>query len=150
MSTHRVIKEIFMSLVACVALVACFSSLPPETVVQDLVFSKSLSAFVKEADSPVHDSRLNWTTDGCSAPVVGSTGRSFDFYNACRRHDFAYRNLATLQNGKLWTPKLRARVDAVFKKDMTADCLKRKKPSRTTCLSWAETFYRVVRAYGDK
>ena len=151
MCTHRHTKEIIMSFVSCVALVACFSSSPtppPESVAQKLVFHSSLAAFIKEADSARHDTRLNWTTDGCSAPVVGSTGRTFDFYNACRRHDFAYRNFAQFNNGKFWTEKLRARVDAVFKKDMSSDCVKRTVPARTTCMSWVETFYTFVRAYG--
>jgi hypothetical protein len=39
---------------------------------------------------------LDWTTDGCSAPIVGSEGRSFNFRAACDRHDFGYRNFKAL------------------------------------------------------
>jgi hypothetical protein len=39
---------------------------------------------------------LDWTTDGCSAPVVGNEGRSFNFTHACVRHDFGYRNTKKL------------------------------------------------------
>ena len=35
---------------------------------------------------------LDWSNDGCSAPIVGSEGRSFNFRAACDRHDFGYRN----------------------------------------------------------
>lgn len=152
MRTHHRIKEIFVSILACVFVASCLSASPlpsPEVKAKTLVFNTSLSSFIKEADSAQHDERLIWTTDGCSAPVVGSTGRSFDFYNACRRHDFAYRNFSRLNNGKLWTQKLRAQIDTVFKQDMTADCMRRKNPSRASCLSWAETFFTFVRAYGQ-
>ena len=72
-------------------------------VTSRLTFSVSLSQFIATADSPNRDARLDWTTDGCSAPVVGSTGRSFDFTDACRRHDFAYRNFQDIDGGKKWT-----------------------------------------------
>lgn len=39
---------------------------------------------------------LDWTSDGCSAPIVGSQGRSFNFRSACNRHDFGYRNFKNL------------------------------------------------------
>lgn len=130
---------------------ACMAATPPQpspqSVVDTLLFRTSLTAFIKEADSPKHDSRLDWSTDGCSAPVVGSSGRTFDFYNACRRHDFAYRNYQRIGGGKLWTPTLRARVDAMFKKDMLADCVRRPVTDRTSCKVWMDLFYNVVRAY---
>lgn len=135
---------------------ACLSATPtttslsqpsPQAVVERLLFRSSLATFVKEADSPKRDGRMDWTTDGCSAPVVGSTGRSFNFYNACRRHDFGYRNYSKIKNGTLWTAALRARVDAVFKRDMNADCAKRNATERANCLGWMDLFYNVVRTY---
>ncbi len=135
---------------------ACLSATPtttslsqpsPQAVVERLLFRSSLATFVKEADSPKRDDRMDWTTDGCSAPVVGSTGRSFNFYNACRRHDFGYRNYSKIKNGKLWTATLRAKVDAVFKRDMNADCAKRNATERANCLGWMDLFYNVVRTY---
>lgn len=149
--THVWAKEVCMFALCVLVVTACVSvSAPPpspQQVAEKLVFRSTLATFVRTADSKTRDSRLDWSTDGCSAPVVGSTGRSFDFYNACRRHDFAYRNLGKFDNGKLWTAPLRARVDAIFKKDMLNDCAKRTPSMRTSCRSWVDLFYSVVRAY---
>lgn len=139
-----------MAVVASLLLAACLSAPPPpapHVVARSLVFDASLTRFIGTADSPSRDRRLDWTTDGCSVPVIGSTGRSFDFYNACRRHDFAYRNLGRLDDGKWWTPQMRARVDAVFRRDMLANCSARPQSTRSTCNAWAETYYRAVRIY---
>lgn len=116
-------------------------------VTSRLTFSVSLAQFIATADSPDRDARLDWTTDGCSAPVVGSTGRSFDFTDACRRHDFAYRNFQDIDSGKKWTSSLRDRVDRRFRTDMRAHCAQRSVIDRTPCKWWAETFYRFVRTY---
>ena len=116
-------------------------------VTSRLTFSVSLTEFITTANSPDRDARLNWTTDGCSAPVVGSTGRSFDFTDACRRHDFAYRNFRVIENGKKWTSTLRDRVDRRFRTDMRAHCAKRSVVDRPACRTWAELFYRFVRTY---
>lgn len=148
--THSHAKEILMAVLGSILFVACMAATPPpapHTVARTLVFKTPLSVFLSTADSTERDGRLTWTTDGCSVPVLGSTGRTFDFYNACRRHDFAYRNLGKLDGGKWWTAQMRARVDVVFKKDMLADCAKRTKTSRQSCTAWAETFYRAVRTY---
>jgi hypothetical protein len=99
-------------------------------VAKKLVFNTSLATFIRTADSGNRDSRLTWTTDGCSVPVLGSSGRTYDFYNACRRHDFAYRNIGKLDGGQWWTAEMRARVAA-----------------RTSCTAWAETYYSAVRVY---
>lgn len=151
MRTHRHVKETFMALFAPCVLAACVAATPAppaaHVVARQLVFSTPLVQFVKTAESHARDQRLTWTTDGCSVPVLGSTGRTFDFSDACRRHDFAYRNLGKLDNGKWWTAKMRARVDAVFKKDMLSDCKKRSHSTRTSCSAWAETYYRAVRIY---
>jgi hypothetical protein len=138
---------IMCTLVVAACLTASPSARPPQDVARTLVFDKSLTSFISTANSRNRDPRLDWTTDGCSAPVVGSTGRTFDFYDACRRHDFAYRNFRTFQDGKLWTSSLRARIDAVFKKDMLADCARRAGASKASCVGWADTFYQFVRAY---
>lgn len=139
-----------MAVLASILVAACMSATPPpaaHVVAQQLVFKTSLTQFVATADSAKRDSRLTWTTDGCSVPILGSTGRTYDFYNACRRHDFAYRNIGKLDNGKWWTAEMRAKVDEVFKKDMLSDCKQRPKASRTSCTAWAETYYRAVRVY---
>jgi hypothetical protein len=154
--THRWAQEVCMIAICTLFVTACMSATPtttslsqpsPQAVIEKLLFRSSLATFVNEADSPKRDARLDWSTDGCSAPVVGSTGRSFNFYNACRRHDFGYRNYSKIKNGKLWTATLRAQVDAVFKRDMNADCAKRRATERTNCLGWMDLFYNVVRTY---
>jgi Prokaryotic phospholipase A2 len=139
-----------MALCASFLLAACFTASPPpapHVIAESLVFQTSLTKFIAIADSDTRDSRLDWSTDGCSVPVIGSTGRSFNFYSACRRHDFAYRNIGKLDGGKWWTASMRARIDAVFKKDMLANCAVRPTTTKRTCVAWAETFYRAVRAY---
>jgi hypothetical protein len=136
------------SLVATAGLsVALFSPPSPRAQIDMYVFRTPLATFISIADSPAHDSRLDWSTDGCSAPFIESTGRSFDFRSACRRHDFAYRNYSHLDNGTKWTSTLRARVDAMFLKDMQTDCARRPRVVRASCALWAQTFYRFVRTY---
>lgn len=135
---------------ALAALVVSFTASlsSPITVAERLVFRTSLDMFVAMADSDRRDPRLDWSTDGCSAPVVESTGRSFDFTNACRRHDFAYRNIARLDAGRHWTSRMRSRVDAVFLRDMQLDCAARPRVARASCRNWASLFHSVVRARG--
>jgi hypothetical protein len=118
----------------------------PATVVRQMVFTYSLETFIEVADSPRRDPRLDWTSDGCSAPVVGSTGASFDFTESCRRHDFAYRNLRRLDGGRHWGADIRRRVDQQFRRDMRASC-DGSWSKRTRCLGWSEVFYRSVRAF---
>ena len=119
-----------------------------QTLAETLSFRTSLPAFIAIADSPLRDTRLDWESDGCSAPVVQSTGRSFDFYNACRRHDFGYRNLSRFKNGRLWSEALRLRLDERFRADMRNSCISRDAITHTQCLAWAETFFRAVRRFG--
>lgn len=119
-----------------------------QTVAETLLFRTSLSAFVAIADTATHDVRLDWSTDGCSAPIVQSTGRSFDFYNACRRHDFGYRNMSRFKNGRVWNEALRLRIDGQFRKDARASCTSKLRLTKMQCLAWAETYFRAVRSFG--
>ena len=119
-----------------------------QSIAETLLFRTSLPAFVALADSPTHDARLDWSTDGCSAPVVQSTGRSFDFYNACRRHDFGYRNMSRFKNGRAWNQALRLRIDEQFRKDARASCTSKLRLAKVQCLAWAETYFRAVRSFG--
>jgi hypothetical protein len=144
-----------MAVLCTLIVTACLSvspspAPPAHVVAESLLFNKSLKSFIAIADAKTKDKRLDWSTDGCSAPVIGSTGRTFDFYNACRRHDFGYRNFSRLDKGKWWTEAFRARVDAVFKKDMAADCAARKVIDRQSCTAWVNIFYEAVRAYAGK
>lgn len=125
--------------------------LPPpsaQTVAENLLFRTSLPVFVAIADTATHDVRLDWSTDGCSAPIVQSTGRSFDFYNACRRHDFGYRNMSRFKNGRVWNEALRLRIDGQFRKDARASCTSKLRLTKMQCLAWAETYFRAVRSFG--
>jgi Prokaryotic phospholipase A2 len=116
-----------------------------------LLYSTPLDSFAAFAAVP-RDHWFDWTTDWCSAPLVGNTGRSFDFTKACRRHDFGYRNLRLLDarygRGRFWTSTQRARVDSVFRVDMRADCGVRPWWEQHTCLNWAEIYFRAVRIGG--
>ena len=140
--------------VMCSLVVAAGLSVTPlpsptaREAIDTILFRIPLTEFVLIADHPTHDMRLDWTTDGCSAPVVESSGRSFNFYSACRRHDFGYRNLSRLDGGKYWNTTLRLRVDTLFRRDMRASCAGRVRVLRLQCLIWAETFFRSVRALG--
>lgn len=88
---------------------------------------------------------LDWTTDGCSAPIVGSEGRTFDFRIACARHDFSYRNFTAL--GVL-DESLRSRIDDQFRRDLYRSCERQLRTRRVRCVAWAELFVEVVRRVG--
>ena len=88
---------------------------------------------------------LDWATDGCSAPVVGGEGRSFNFTHACVRHDFGYRNIKRL--GK-FNEIIRTKLDEQFHRDLESSCATQVRTRKIRCLMWAETFYVAVRATG--
>ena len=121
---------------------------------ETLVFRTSIGDFTRIAAHPVAvDSTFDWSTDHCSAPLVGSTGRSFDFTAACARHDFAYRNFkhadaANARRGDIWNSRARHRIDLQFQRDMTNHCSQRKPADRPTCRVWVEVFFRLVRVAG--
>jgi hypothetical protein len=116
-----------------------------------LLYDTPLDTFVAAASTP-RDHWFDWTTDWCSAPLIGSTGRSFDFTKACRRHDFGYRNLKLLDvrygRGRFWHAVSRERVDRQFRSDMRRDCVVRPWWEQSTCLSWADLYFRAVRIGG--
>ncbi len=119
--------------------------------VSRMAFSVPLSTFsgIRATGDPWFD----WTTDGCSAPLIGDTGLSFDFRESCVRHDFGYRNLKLLESrygtGRTyWSATTRKRVDQQFLNDMKAHCRGRAFPLRPTCKWWADTFFRAVRIAG--
>ena len=125
----------------------------PDTDVADfqrLMFATPLARFEAAAATST-PTTLDWTTDHCSAPLIGSTGRSFDFTNSCRRHDFAYRNLKRFdqrQPGTWWNTQWRNKVDAQFRRDLRGECDGRPLSQRITCRWWAEVFFRAVRTFG--
>ena len=118
-------------------------------VVDHLVFNTPLARFRNERARTKRVHRwLITTTDGCSAPVVGSSGQSFDFRLACERHDLAYANYAALAQlgiGYEWSAALRAVVDDQFQRDLQASCVKRRRSERLRCDAWAVVFFHAVR-----
>ena len=133
--------------------------------IERLLYSTSMSDFV--AIASLGDAWLDMSTDFCSAPLVGTTGRSFDFHGPCRRHDFGYRNLKLLDRrwscasrppdgvcspagsfGTYWTAASRKRVDEQFLADMRSHCRSRPWYDEPTCYAWAQTFYAAVRVGG--
>jgi len=98
-----------------------------------------LSIFLEYKDSPERDARMDFTDDGCSAPVLGSKGLSYDFTESCERHDFGYRNAKRL--GAF--DQLKDRIDLVFAKDMRASCEEVMVFARKTAASWPTSTTRV-------
>lgn len=136
---------------------------------QVLVFATPLPNFLDIARQPgAADRSFDWSSDLCSAPLIGSTGRTFDFRGPCRRHDFAYRNFKALDqvttcrvpssggvcrmmrvfSGRWWNSSTRHRIDRQFLADMLTHCTTRSGAARISCQSWAQIFYRSVRVAG--
>lgn len=125
------------------------SPAPDRLIVDRLVFDVPLSQFRLERSRTKRQHRwLITTTDGCTAPLVGSSGRSFDFRLACERHDLAYANYSTLARlnlGVAWNAELRARVDDQFQRDLQALCARRRHSERLRCDAWVVVFFHAVR-----
>jgi hypothetical protein len=122
---------------------------PDRAVVDRLVFETPLARFrVERSRAKRAHHWLITATDGCSAPVVGSTGKSFDFRVACERHDLAYANysvLARLNLGVAWDAEMRARVDDQFQRDLQESCARRRHSERLRCDAWVVVFFHAVR-----
>jgi hypothetical protein len=123
-----------------------------QAFVEQQLFSTSLSAFVATASSQNNgDTWFDWSTDYCSAPGVGNTGRTFNFTNPCRRHDFGYRNTQLIEERygiDSWNSASRKRIDLQFLSDLKAHCASRRLIDRPTCYTWAYTYYNAVRVAG--
>ena len=138
--------------------------------VDELLFATSLDAFERTARAPAADDRpLDWSTDLCSAPIVGNSGRSFDFSPACRRHDFGYRNYKLLDRryscaarplahycrpgtwryGHWWNEWRRKTLDDLFSLDMKVLCDRRPLWERARCHLWRGVYYLAVRTVGS-
>ena len=118
-------------------------------VVDRLVFATPLRQFRSERSRAKRVHRwLITTTDGCSAPLVGSSGRSFNFRIACERHDLAYANYSALARLSLdveWNAALRAAVDDQFQRDLQESCITRRHSERLRCDAWSVVFFHAVR-----
>ena len=115
------------------------------SVVERGVFATELTEFprfVRENRRFYRD--LDWSTDYCSAPFVGNTGRPFNFRLPCQRHDFGYRNLKIIG---AFTEENRRRVDDRFLADMKTTCAPRPVTQKYNCYLWADTFYAAVRVF---
>jgi hypothetical protein len=124
------------------------SAAADQAYVEQMLYSTPMKKFIAAVDS---DKWFDWSTDFCSAPLVGNTGRSFNFTNACRRHDFGYRNLHLLDRRYgpgHWNSANRRHVDQQFLADMKAHCWSRPWYDEPTCLAWAQAFYTAVRVAG--
>ena len=114
------------------------------------MFTTSLTQFGRIAarrlgiDGRANDVWFDWSTVWCSAPIIGNTGRSFDFTAACRRHDFGYRNYKAL--GTFSANK--SRLDSAFYEDLKRVCAGYSGASKTACNSTAWTYYQAVKALG--
>ncbi len=117
---------------------------PTELELVDRYVEADLAEFLAYRASPDRDHRLDWSTDECSAPVVGSTGASFDFTDACLRHDFGYRNYWRLGLIEERKPL----VDDRFLADMRAHCGTRASAEIDRCRAWARAFYLAVHHLG--
>ena len=118
--------------------------------IETLLYNTSMSSFLTSVNV---DTWFDWSTDFCSAPFVGNTGRSFNFTNTCRRHDFGYRNLQLMEQrygtgSTYWNSASRKRIDQRLLADARAHCYSRPWYDEPTCLAWAQTFYAAVRTFG--
>lgn len=122
---------------------------PDRSVVDYLVFEVPLERFRAERSRIKRRHRwLVTVTDGCSAPITGSAGRSFNFRTACERHDLAYSNYQLLARhglGVTWDAAFRARVDDRFQSDLQQSCTKRRHSERLRCDAWAVVYFHAVR-----
>lgn len=118
-----------------------------DEALQRIVFATPLDKFRLERSRAVRLHRFDATTDGCSAPLLGSEGRSFNFRLPCERHDFAYRSywLRAEHGGPAWNAALRAAIDDQFQRDLQSVCAKRRGSFRLRCDAWVIVFFHAVR-----
>ena len=126
--------------------------------VQRLMFSTPLAKFSAIARSRIGPDGIpgngwfGWSTDLCSAPLVGNSGATYNFTEPCRRHDFGYRNTQLLDRryglGRYWNHAGRARIDVQFYADMRGACAHRRLLDRPFCYTWAAVYFVAVRTFG--
>ena len=117
---------------------------PTQLELIDRYMEADLEEFLAYRASPSRDPGLDWSTDECSAPVIGSSGASFDFTEACLRHDFGYRNYRRLGIFE----ERKALVDERFLADMRAHCATRAADEAERCVTWARAFHLAVQHLG--
>jgi Prokaryotic phospholipase A2 len=108
---------------------------------------KSLAAFRRDYDAPSYG-YLNWSSDECSAPLIGNGPYNFEW--PCRRHDFGWRNLKRASNwydSNTWRAKNKARADKQFRWDLVGHCTNKYgklNPLRYSCIELAGTYFVAV------
>ena len=109
--------------------------------------TESMGAFLRhKANTP---GPFDWSDNGCSSPV-GNAPSGFRFLNACKRHDFGYRNYG---HGLTVVPydSTREFVDNRFRTDMYNWCNNNTSGEKNTdCKGWADTYHFAVRWAGGK
>lgn len=112
------------------------------SVATGVTYETYLSSYYKKYSGP------NWTDDGCSGPTPPVI---FDD-NACRQHDFGYRNVPQYRQGRNET--VRKSIDTRFLSNMRLRCDRRwphwyQAPLRAACKVDALVFYGAVRNFGS-
>lgn len=110
----------------------------------DAALDGSLDDFLAMKRSADHDPRMDYSDDGCSAPVLGSEGFWFHFREACERHDFGYRNSKRLG----LFDDYKRRIDAVFAEDMVRACEEEAWWQRGACRDTASAYLAAVTLAG--
>ena len=145
-----------LSMLVAATSVLAANSAPPDpapnrfsaetAIITHLLFDLDLKTFTRQYASLRRTNKtLDWTSDGCSAPLIGDSGRSFDFRWPCVRHDFGYRNF---KSHDLFNDETRLRIDDKFRQDLDESCRPRMRSFKVRCLAWAEIYYSAVRAMG--
>ena len=120
------------------------SRLPTERELLDEALSVRLDEFHAIKNSAEHDPRMDYSDDGCSAPVTGSEGFWFHFREACERHDFGYRNSKRLG----LFDEYKYRIDILFADDMLAACEQEVWWQRRPCRWMAGVYFGAVSIAG--
>ena len=102
-----------------------------------------------------HERPFDWSTDGCSVPYEWIPERGV-FEDACRLHDFGYRNFGSQGLGLQPTESARKMIDNRFLTEMKRICAKRFPmsanpfgPSRYEwCGTTAVSYFQAVRDHG--
>lgn len=108
-----------------------------------LMFSTGINIFLWHKERQTSKDVLIWTDNGCNNSP--DTPFGFNFKDACKRHDFGYRNY---KKQKRFTEANRLRIDNKFKEDMYYFCT-HEGILESPCRGLANTYYAFVREFGD-
>ncbi len=114
-------------------------------VATNISYETYLSSYYYKYSGP------NWSDDGCSVPIPLPPGMNWIWdNNACRQHDFGYRNVPQYAAGRNETA--RKSIDERFLSNMRLKCERAYgtwNPLRYACKVDALAFYGAVRKFGD-